>query len=126
LYSLTGTTITYISVDIYDLENFLSTTIPLSVVFHQTIRVKVCAMVRQNPIDRDAELEPATAPDRRRSGRRDDVSPTLIPLLRGDFSAQLNGHLIDEEADQLRSAKGVIIWVLISAASLTLLLWWVV
>jgi hypothetical protein len=83
-------------------------------------------MVRQNSVDRDAELEPATAPDRRRLGRRDDVNPTLVPLLRGKFSAQLRDHLIDEEPDQLRSSRGIVLWVLISAALLALLLWWVV
>jgi hypothetical protein len=82
-------------------------------------------MARQNPVDRGAELEPATARDRRRPGRRDDVSPTLIPLLREDFSAQLRDHLIDEEPDQLRSSRGVVLWALISAALLALLLWWV-
>jgi hypothetical protein len=83
-------------------------------------------MVRQNPIDRGAEPESARAPDRRRPGRRDDVSPALLPLLREDLSAQLREHLIDEEPDQLRSFRGIMLWVLISAALLALLLWWVV
>jgi hypothetical protein len=84
------------------------------------------AMVRQNPIDPGAEPESARAPDRRRPGRRDDVSPALLPLLREDLSVQLRDHLIDEEPDQLRSFRGIMLWVLVSAASLALLLWWVV
>jgi hypothetical protein len=80
-------------------------------------------MATHHSIDRDAELEPATAPDRRRLGRREDVSPMLIPLLRDDFSARLRNHLIDEEPDQLRSFRGIILWVPVSAALWVLLLW---
>ena len=81
-------------------------------------------MATHHPIDRDAELEPAVAPDRRRPGRRDDVSSTLIPLLRGDSPDQLRDYLIDEEPDQLRAFRGIIIWTLISAIFFALL-WWV-
>jgi hypothetical protein len=80
--------------------------------------------VASHPIDRDAELEPAAAPDRRRAGRLDDVSPALIPLLRGDSSDQLRDYPIDEEPDQLGAFRGIIIWTLISAVFFALL-WWV-
>jgi hypothetical protein len=70
---------------------------------------------------RDAELASDTFPDRRRAGRRDDVSSVLIPLLREDSITALPG----EAADQLRAPRGVIIWTLISAAAWAPLLWWV-
>jgi hypothetical protein len=66
-------------------------------------------MATRHSIDRGAELEPALAPDRRRSGRREDVSPMLISLLREDFSARLRDRLIDNEPDQLRFSHGIIL-----------------
>ena len=86
--------------------------------------MKGCDPVASHPIDRDAELEPAAAPDRRRAGRLDDVSPALIPLLRGDSSDQLCDYPIDKEPDQLGAFRGIIIWTLISAVFFALL-WWV-
>ena len=49
----------------------------------------------------------------------------LIPLLRGDSPDQLRDYLIDEEPDQLRAFRGIIIWTLISTI-LFALLWWVI
>jgi hypothetical protein len=82
-------------------------------------------MVRHHPIDRDAELEPAAVPDRRRPGRRDNVSPTLIPLLREDSLDHLRDHLIDSEPDQLRPIRAIIFWVLLFGVLWAILLWWV-
>jgi hypothetical protein len=63
------------------------------------------------PIDRDAELEADIAPARRRSGRAEEVSAALIPLLRGTAASDLH-----EEPDQLSGSRGVIGWMLISVA----------
>jgi hypothetical protein len=73
-------------------------------------------------LDRDAELEPELAEDRRRPGRADGVSPELIPLLRGTPVADAKSpYPDDDDPDQLASARGVVIWVLISAAALSAL-----
>jgi hypothetical protein len=60
--------------------------------------------------NREAEQEPDTLTDRHRPGRRDDVSPRLIPLLRENLSNSLN-----DEPDQLRASRGIITWAVISA-----------
>ena len=86
--------------------------------------MKGCDPLVNHPIDRDAELQPLAALERRRAGRLDDVSPALIPLLRGDSSDQLGGYPIDDEPDQLGAFRGITIWALISAAFFALL-WWV-
>lgn len=63
-------------------------------------------------------IEPlADAPaDRRRLGRLKDINPGLIPLLRGDaMASELPEDRCDDEPDQLRTSRGIIIWTLISA-----------
>ena len=65
------------------------------------------------------QLEADVVADRRRPGRRDDVSPVLIPLLRGvsadtgaaDEQCDDNDHLDDSA---LGAAKGLTIGLLIS------------
>jgi GAF domain-containing protein len=74
--------------------------------------------------DRDAELRPATVPDRRRSGRRDDLSAMLIPLLRENSLKKSFIELIDDEPDQLRAFGGIFIWALVTAAVWATILWW--
>jgi hypothetical protein len=74
---------------------------------------------------RDTELGSDTLPDRRRSGRRDDVSSILIPLLRDDCITSLSGEPYDHNPDQLNASRGIIIWTFISAAVWVPLLWWV-
>ncbi len=51
--------------------------------------------------------------ERRRSGRLDDVHPTLIPLLRSDPSA--NPDALEDQENDLEPACGVIVCVLLSA-----------
>jgi hypothetical protein len=63
--------------------------------------------------------------DRRRAGRQDDVNSMLIPLMREGSLGRLRGELIDDEPDQLRSARGIVLWLLISVAMWVSLLWWV-
>jgi hypothetical protein len=70
------------------------------------------------PVDRDAELEPDIAADRRRPGRQDDVNPSLVPLLRGTTDREL------DDPDQLASARGILVWVFISAVLSVILLAW--
>lgn len=67
-------------------------------------------------LDREAELEVGTAPDRRRSGRINDVSPELIPLLRGTSTDQ-----DAKDPDQLSASRSIAVWVLISVALWALL-----
>jgi hypothetical protein len=75
---------------------------------------------------RGAELDPAALTDRRRAGRRDDVSPVLIPLLR----EASNRSVLDEPTaggpDNLGASRGIIIWTLISAAVWLPLALWIV
>jgi hypothetical protein len=76
------------------------------------------------PISRDTK--PAyVSSDRRRPGRRDNVSPALTPLLREESSQRLPVESADDRSDNLRSARGIIIWVVVSAAIWLLLLLWV-
>lgn len=56
------------------------------------------------------------ANDRRRPGRLPHVSPELIPLLRGEAAPVPEQPIEFGEPDQLRSARGVILAVMISAA----------
>jgi hypothetical protein len=75
------------------------------------------------PIDRDAELEPDPISDHRRLGPQIYVIPALIPLQRGTSIDDLHDPQADDEPDepdQLASARGIIIWVLISAVLLVL------
>ena len=54
-----------------------------------------------------------SASDRRRPGRRTEVNPELIPLLRGQQSAP---PAIDfDETDECAAARGVCVGVLLSA-----------
>jgi hypothetical protein len=78
-------------------------------------------VIMHRPIDRDAELEPDSPSDRRRLGRQIDVSPALIPLLRGTSIDDLHDPQADDEPDQLAAVRGIIIWVFISAVLLLLL-----
>jgi hypothetical protein len=59
-------------------------------------------------------LETTTAPDRRRQGRRNDVNPVLIPLLREAVANGFSDPWTDEEPDQLSTARGVIVGLLLS------------
>jgi hypothetical protein len=77
------------------------------------------------PISRDTKPEAYVSSDRRRPGRRDDVSPALTPLLREGSSQRLPVESADDSSDNLRSSRGIIIWVLVSAAIWLLLLLWV-
>jgi hypothetical protein len=76
----------------------------------------------RRPLDRDAELEPELAEDRRTPGRPEGASSELNPLLRGTPLADAKLPYPDDDADQLASARGIVIWVLISAAALSALL----
>jgi hypothetical protein len=67
-------------------------------------------------VDREAELEPSLAPDRRRPGRQDDISPELIPLLRGDASDAVTDQPPVDDHDALASSRGIVGWVVVSAA----------
>jgi hypothetical protein len=75
--------------------------------------------------NRDAELELDTLSERRRPGRRVDVSPVLISLMREDSLGGLSDEPTDDEPAQLRPPRGIVIWSVISAAMLALLSWWV-
>jgi hypothetical protein len=67
-----------------------------------------------------------TTPSRRRPGRRDDMSPTLIPLLRGSFNQDSGDwNSTDSEAltlfeeretmqDNLAPARGIIFGIALS------------
>ncbi len=65
----------------------------------------------------DVEISEATRPrERRRPGRRDDVSPELIPLLRGEVVDGLvepgihpEFPLFDDDEDPIRAARGVLV-----------------
>jgi hypothetical protein len=72
---------------------------------------------------RDVEFELDEVPDRRRPGRRDEVSPVLIPLLREDSITSLPGEFRTVGHDDLSASRGVIIWTLISLSIMLLVLW---
>jgi hypothetical protein len=59
-------------------------------------------------------LETATLPDRRRQGRRNNVSPSLIPLLRDAAANGFPDPWADDEPDQLSTARGLIVGLLLS------------
>jgi hypothetical protein len=71
-------------------------------------------LIMHRPIDRDAEFEPDIASDRCRLGRPNDVRRALIPLLHGTATDDLHAPQADAEPDQLASARGIVVWVLIS------------
>jgi hypothetical protein len=81
----------------------------------------------RHSIDRSPELETAWGFERRRPGRREEVSPDLIPVLRGTllYSAQM----AEEDRDQLAPSRSVVMWTLGSglawavAALLLVALW---
>lgn len=62
----------------------------------------------------------AAATDRRRPGRLDQVSPSLIPILRtgdqpGELPVDPNESIEFEEPDQIAGARGIFFGVAISA-----------
>jgi hypothetical protein len=62
--------------------------------------------------------------DHRRPGHQDDVSPALIPLLREETIESLSFEPADDSFDNLSGSRGIIIWVLVSAATwLSIGLW---
>ena len=65
--------------------------------------------------------------DRRRPGRRTDVSPELVPLLRGEFDPAIEDGSTEradttdtgiefDEPDQLRGSRGLVAGLAISGA----------
>jgi hypothetical protein len=81
---------------------------------HTASRSAVAARAAENRL---SDLELDTSTDRRRPGRRDDVDPALIPLLREETIESLPFEGADKSFDNLRASHGVIIWVLVSAAT---------
>jgi hypothetical protein len=75
--------------------------------------------------NRDVNLELDTSADRSRSGHRDDISPALIPRLREESVESLPFEPADDTFDNLRGARSVIIWALVSAAIWLPLVWWI-
>jgi hypothetical protein len=63
--------------------------------------------------------------ERSRSGHRDDISPALIPRLREESIESLPFEPADDTFDNLRGARSVIIWALVSAAIWLPLVWWI-
>ena len=63
------------------------------------------------------EIESAEAllADRRRPGRRPDISPQLIPLLRGTLEPIPEQEIDPDEPDQLQAARGLVFGTVISA-----------
>jgi hypothetical protein len=76
--------------------------------------------MRGHAIDRQAETEPDVKDDRRRPGRQDDVSPDLIPLLRGTLPYTKDEA--EEDHDPLAACRGVVIWALTSAVAWAIVL----
>jgi hypothetical protein len=74
-------------------------------------------VVRSGLIDRSPELEPEPDFDyeRRRPGRQGDVSPELIPVLRGTLP-YADIHEEDDQ-DQLAPSRGVVFWTLAAAVA---------
>ena len=67
--------------------------------------------------------KPNRARDRRRPGRQDDVSPELIPLLRGEVIDGLvepgihpDLPLFDDDEDPLQAARGVLMGLITGMA----------
>jgi hypothetical protein len=76
--------------------------------------------------NRDAETEPDTLTDRRRAGRRDDISPALISLLREDSITSVPGEPVIGGHDDLSASRGIIIWALTATAIWLSLVSWIV
>ena len=74
-----------------------------------------------DPIDTSADLDAGAVPDRRRPGRRDDMSPELIPLLRGNAPPDLSMLEPNEKPDQLSIPRGMALALYISATVWVLL-----
>ena len=74
------------------------------------------AVVARAAESRHADLKPDTSTDRRRPGRRDEVNPALIPLLREESNEGLPLERADDGFDSLRGSRGIIIWTLVAAA----------
>jgi hypothetical protein len=68
----------------------------------------------------EPDTETNAAPDRHATGGQNDASPTLDPLLREITGGGLHNPQDDDESDQLASARGIVIWVFISAVLLAL------
>jgi hypothetical protein len=67
------------------------------------------------PIDRVDRLEADAAPlDRRRPGRRNDISPALIPLLRGKGDSDARPEEIIWASASKSEVRGVFMGLLIS------------
>jgi hypothetical protein len=62
------------------------------------------------------QVRSALLVERRRPGRPAQVSPELVPLLRGEIAVELEIDFPPEEQDQLGSARGIALGILISAA----------
>ncbi len=77
-------------------------------------------MVR-DPIDTSTDLEVGAVPDRRRPGRRDDVSAELIPLLRGNATPNYPLLNRSDEPSQLSISRSVA-WALYVSATVWVLL----
>jgi hypothetical protein len=77
-------------------------------------------MMVYDPITREADSGADTPPDRRRSGRDDDVNVALIPPLRASRLEHLSNPEAEEEEDPLAGARGIIVWALLSIVFWTL------
>jgi hypothetical protein len=73
-----------------------------------------------DPIGTSVDLDVGAVPDRRRPGRRDDVSPELIPLLRGNAPPNLS-VLESNEPGQLSISRGMALALYVSATVWVLL-----
>jgi hypothetical protein len=77
-----------------------------------------------------SRLTAETAPDRRRSGRLEDVSPELIPLLRNPAAIEIPpDEPLALERDELGAAKGIVVGVLLVIPFWLLValgIWWAV
>lgn len=70
------------------------------------------------PIGQEGHLDTDAPPDRRRLGRLNDVSPELIPLLRGSSRDSLPDLADDENPHDLAAARGILF-----AAFVSIILW---
>ena len=78
------------------------------------------------PIDQESRLDIDASPDRRRAGRRIDVCPELIPLLRGSGRDSLPDLGDNENSDELAAARGILFAAFVSVilwALITLTVW---
>jgi hypothetical protein len=82
-----------------------------------------------DPIDEALALDADTVTGRRRPGRKNHVSPALLPLLREPVGDSLSDLEPDEDPDQLSVVRGIYfailmslpIWILIGIAMIMLL-----